>query len=55
MAAWAETGLFPVEDLLKLRRLDSDLEGHTQPLSKGSGSHIGKRQARRSGGLEVAV
>src|SRR5207248_3550784 len=26
-AAWAETGLFPVEDLLKLRRIDSDLEG----------------------------
>ena len=27
-AAWAETGLFPVEDLLKLRQLASDLEGH---------------------------
>ena len=30
-AAWAETGLFPVEDLLKLRRIDSDLEGHPTP------------------------
>jgi transketolase len=30
-AAWAETGLFPVEDLLKLRQLDSDLEGHPTP------------------------
>jgi transketolase len=30
-AAWAEAGLFPVEDLLKLRRLDSDLEGHPTP------------------------
>lgn len=30
-AAWAETGLFPAEDLLKLRRLDSDLEGHPTP------------------------
>src|ERR1700756_4156543 len=30
-AAWAETGLFPVEELLKLRRLDSDLEGHPTP------------------------
>ena len=30
-AAWAETGLFPTEDLLKLRRLDSDLEGHPTP------------------------
>src|SRR5271166_3841493 len=27
-AAWAEAGLFPTADLLKLRRLDSDLEGH---------------------------
>ena len=27
-AAWAEAGLFPVEELLKLRRIDSDLEGH---------------------------
>jgi transketolase len=30
-AAWAETGLFPVEDLLTLRRFDSDLEGHPTP------------------------
>ncbi|PWU19618.1 MAG: transketolase [Verrucomicrobia bacterium] len=30
-AAWAETGLFPADDLLKLRRLDSDLEGHPTP------------------------
>src|SRR5882762_1094929 len=30
-AAWAETGLFPVEDLLKLRQLNSDLEGHPTP------------------------
>src|SRR5215210_5948692 len=30
-AAWAEAGLFPREDLLKLRRLDSDLEGHPTP------------------------
>ncbi len=30
-AAWAETGLFPVEDLLKLRQFDSDLEGHPTP------------------------
>ncbi len=30
-AAWAETGLFPVSDLLKLRELDSDLEGHPTP------------------------
>ncbi len=30
-AAWAETGLFPTSELLKLRRLDSDLEGHPTP------------------------
>ncbi len=30
-AAWAETGLFPAEELLKLRQLDSDLEGHPTP------------------------
>ena len=30
-AAWAEAGLFPVEDLIKLRTLGSDLEGHPTP------------------------
>ncbi len=30
-AAWAEAGLFPVEELLKLRQLGSDLEGHPTP------------------------
>lgn len=30
-AAWAEAGLFPVSDLLKLRTLTSDLEGHPTP------------------------
>ena len=30
-AAWAEAGLFPREELLTLRRLDSDLEGHPTP------------------------
>src|SRR6476661_1809092 len=30
-AAWAEAGLFPVEDLMKLRTLGSDLEGHPTP------------------------
>src|SRR5579859_2580935 len=30
-AAWAETGLFPAENLLKLRQLNSDLEGHPTP------------------------
>lgn len=30
-AAWAEAGLFPEEDLLKLRKIDCDLEGHPTP------------------------
>ncbi len=30
-AAWAEAGLFPSGDLLKLRTLTSDLEGHPTP------------------------
>ena len=32
-AAWAEAGLFPVEDLMNLRKIDSDLEGHPTPVS----------------------
>ena len=30
-AAWAETGLFPTEELLKLRQFGNDLEGHPTP------------------------
>ncbi|RWS17203.1 transketolase-like protein, partial [Dinothrombium tinctorium] len=30
-ATWAEAGLFPEEELKKLRRIDSDLEGHPTP------------------------
>ena len=30
-AAWAETGLFPTSELLKLRELGNDLEGHPTP------------------------
>ncbi|HEY6083878.1 MAG TPA: transketolase, partial [Nitrospira sp.] len=30
-AAWAEAGLFPTSELLKLRTLTSDLEGHPTP------------------------
>ena len=30
-AAWAEAGLFPAEELLNLRKIDSDLEGHPTP------------------------
>jgi transketolase len=30
-AAWAEAGAFPTEELLTLRKIDSDLEGHPTP------------------------
>ena len=30
-AAWAEAGFVPPDDLLRLRRIDSDLEGHPTP------------------------
>src|SRR5512140_1756606 len=30
-AAWAEAGLFPTEELTKLRQLGTDLEGHPTP------------------------
>ena len=30
-AAWAQTGLFPVEEMMKLRQLGSDFEGHPTP------------------------
>src|SRR5689334_10674853 len=30
-AAWAEAGLFGLDKLLTLRRVDSDLEGHPTP------------------------
>ncbi|XP_067615806.1 transketolase-like protein 2 [Eurosta solidaginis] len=41
-AAWAEAGLFPVDDLQNLRKIDSDLEGHPTPrlnfIDVGTGS-----------------
>lgn len=41
-AAWAEAGLFPISDLLTLRKLGSDLEGHPTPrlsfVDVGTGS-----------------
>lgn len=51
-AAWAEAGFMPVEQLLTLRRIDSDLEGHPTPrlpfvdvatgsLGQGLGAGVG--------------
>nr|XP_012223619.1 PREDICTED: transketolase-like protein 2 isoform X2 [Linepithema humile] len=41
-AAWAEAGLFPANELLNLRKFDSDLEGHPTPrlnfVDVGTGS-----------------
>lgn len=41
-AAWAEAGLFPTTELLNLRKIDSDLEGHPTPrlnfIDVGTGS-----------------
>ncbi|XP_003493513.1 transketolase-like protein 2 isoform X2 [Bombus impatiens] len=41
-AAWAEAGLFPASELLNLRKIDSDLEGHPTPrlnfVDVGTGS-----------------
>jgi len=41
-AAWAEAGLFPSSDLMNLRKIDSDLEGHPTPrlnfIDVGTGS-----------------
>jgi transketolase len=57
-AAWAEAGLFPTDDLLKLRTLGSDLEGHPTPrlafadvatgsLGQGLGIGVGMALAAR--------
>src|SRR5690606_5091846 len=51
-AAWAEAGVFPVEKLMTLRQIDSDLAGHPTPklpfvdmatgaLGQGLGAGVG--------------
>ena len=65
-AAWAEAGAFPIERLLTLRRLDSDLEGHPTPrlpfvdvatgsLGQGLSAGIGLAIGARLDGLEIWV
>lgn len=62
-AAWAEAGLFPADDLLKLRTLGSDLEGHPTPrlpfvdvatgsLGQGLGVGVGMALAARLDNLD---
>ncbi len=65
-AAWAEAGAFPVEDLLKLRKIDSDLEGHPTPrlpfvdvatgsLGQGLGVGVGVALAARLDKLDFTT
>ena len=62
-AAWAETGLFPTSELLKLRQFGSDLEGHPTPrlpfvdvatgsLGQGLGVGVGLALAARLDNLD---
>lgn len=50
-AAWAEAGAFPVEHLMTLRRIDSDLEGHATPRFRWYGAATGSLGQ----GLSMAV
>src|SRR5213594_2873429 len=54
-AAWAETGLFPTEDLLKLRQLGSDLEGHPTPRVPGVDVATGSLGQGLSVGVGMAL
>ncbi|MCS7337088.1 MAG: transketolase [Verrucomicrobiae bacterium] len=62
-AAWAEAGFFPPEELLKLRQIDSDLEGHPTPrlpfvdvatgsLGQGLSVGVGMALCARMDGLD---
>ena len=53
-AAWAEAGAFPVEHLLTLRRIDSELEGHPTPRFPGTVAATGSLGQGLSVGLGCA-
>jgi len=53
-AAWAEAGAFPVEKLLTLRRIDSELEGHPTPHFAGTVAATGSLGQGLSVGLGAA-
>lgn len=53
-AAWAEAGAFPVERLLTLRRLDSELEGHPTPHFPGTVAATGSLGQGLSVGVGMA-
>lgn len=54
-AALAEAGAFPVEDLMTLRRIDSELEGHPTPRSRFVDLATGSLGQGLSCGLGMAV
>jgi transketolase len=65
-AAWAEAGAIPLESLVALRRIDSDLEGHPTPrlpfvdvatgsLGQGLSSGLGMALAARMDGSRRTV
>jgi len=53
-AAWAEAGAFPVEKLLTLRRIDSELEGHPTPHFAGTVAATGSLGQGLSVGVGAA-
>ena len=54
-AAWAEAGLFPREELLKLRTLGSDLEGHPTPRLSFVDTATGSLGQGLSAGVGMAL
>jgi transketolase len=54
-AAWAEAGLFPRENLLKLRTLGSDLEGHPTPRLSFVDTATGSLGQGLSAGIGMAL
>jgi transketolase len=54
-AAWAEAGILPIDQLLTLRRLDSDLEGHPTPRLKWVDVATGSLGQGLSAGVGIAL
>lgn len=54
-AAWAEAGAFPLERLMTLRQIDSDLEGHPTPRCPWSDVATGSLGQGLSIGVGMAV
>lgn len=54
-AAWAEAGIIPAEQLLTLRRIDSDLEGHPTPRLKWVDVATGSLGQGLSAGVGMAL